>query len=269
MFQVFIKKLINFARNPLDSEENLYSRKQLYFIILPTLALILLLTKTIVGFILENIFGVNFIVSQYYYDDSYLGNLNYIFLLLLPLKEAIKESFAYFFLLTRQPKHFFIGAVFLICVTIVELWINFSQQLHVELSWYFFRYLMLAAICLGSVNLFEKKLRRTFRKITPYFKQIILASCILFWLYSSIYFDPYQTPFIAVMVLNLRFLLVGLIFAWIRMRYSFRELLLFSILLNISYYAEILVIIVNLFNIGRYRKYIFCNSLIDFRTLFK
>ncbi len=250
-------------------EENLYSRKQLYFIILPTLALILLLTKTIVGFILENIFDVNFIVSQYYYDDSYLGHLNYIFWLLLPIKEAIKESFAYFFLLTLQPKHFFIGAVFLICVTIVELWINFSQHLDIELSWYIFRYLILAAICIGWVNLFERKLRRLFRKIIPYFKQIIIASCILYWFYSSIYFDPYQTPLIAVMVLNLRFLLVGLIFAWIRLRYSFRDLLLFSILLNVSYYAEIIVILVNLFNIVRYRKDIFSNGLINSKTTFK
>lgn len=269
MFRVFIKKIINFAQNPLDSDENLYSRKQLYLIILPTLALILLLTKTVVGFILENVFGVNFIVSQYYYDDSYLGDLNYIFWLILPIKEAIKESFAYFFLLTPQPKHFFIGAVFLICVTIVELWINFSHQLHVELSWYIFRYLMLAAICIGSVNLLEKKFRRLFRKIVPYFKHIILASCVLYWFYSSTYFDPYQTSLIAIMILNLRFLVVGLIFSWIRMRYSFRDLILFSILINISYYAEILVIIANLFNIGRYRKYIFSNGIIDSNTTFK
>ena len=107
MFQVFIKKIINFAQNPLDSDENLYSRKQLYFIILPSLALVLFLFKTILGFILEKIFGVDFIPSQYYYSDSYLGNLDYIFWLIFLFKEALKESFAYFFLLTRNPKHFF------------------------------------------------------------------------------------------------------------------------------------------------------------------
>ena len=132
-----------------------------------------------------------------------------------------------------------------------------------------FRYLMLVAICLGLVNLFEKRLRRLFRKITPYFRQIVLASCFLYWVYASIQFDPNQTPLIASMLLNLQFLLSGLILAWIRMRYSLRELILFSALLNISYYAEIMVVIVNLFNIIRYRKDIVNNNFIDFKTIFK
>ena len=269
MFQVFIKKIINFAQNPLEPDKDLYSRRQLYCIILPSLALILFLVKTILGFILEKIFGVDFISSQYYYSDSYLGNLDYIFWLIFPLKEAIKESFAYFFLLTRNPKHFFVGAVFLICFTIAELSLNASQKSNIELSWYMFRYLMLVAICLGLVNLFEKRLRRLFRKITPYFRQIVVASCLLYWIYASIQFDPNQTPLIATMILNLRFLLAGLILAWIRMRYSLRELILFSALLNISYYAEIVVVIVNLFNIGRYKKEIISNNFIDFKTIFK
>ena len=138
-----------------------------------------------------------------------------------------------------------------------------------ESSWYIFRYLMLASICIGSYTLFEKKLRRLFRKITPYFTQVVIVACTFYWLYSSSQFDPNQTPLIATLILNLRFLLVGLIFSWVRIRYSFRELLLFSILMNISYYAVILVIIGNLFNIVRYRKEIISNHLIDFRALFK
>ena len=269
LFQVFIKKIINFVNNPLTTDENLYSRKQLYCIILPSLALVLFLAKTILGFILEKIFGVDFIVSHYYYSDSYLGNLDKIIWLIFPLKEAIKESFAYFFFLSRQPKHFFIGAVLILCFTIAELSINASQQTNIALSWYIFRYLMLVAICIGLVNLFEKKLKKFFRKVTPYFKQFVLASCLLYWIYSSIQFDPHQTPLIAIMFLNLRFLFYALILSWIRMRYSFRDLLLFSTLINISYYLEILVIIVNLFNILRYRKDIIRNSFIDFKTIFK
>ena len=269
MFQVFIQTIIDFFQNPLESNENLYSRKQLYCIILPALALILFLIKTILFFIFEKIFGVDFVTSQYYYSDLFLGNLDYLFWLIFPIKQAIKESFIFFFLLSTNPRNFFIGAVFLICFPIVELWINSGQELNTELSWYIFRYLMLASICIGSYTLFEKKLRRLFRKITPYFTQVIIVACTFYWLYSSSQFDPNQTPLIATLILNLRFLLVGLIFSWVRIRYSFRELLLFSILMNISYYVVILVIIGNLFNIVRYRKEIISNHLIDFRALFK
>ena len=269
MFQVFIKKIINFVINPLGSDENLYSRKKLYCIILPALALILFLAKTILGFIIEKMFGVDFIVSQYYYSDLYFGNLNNIFWLILPIKEGIKESFAYFFLLSRKPKYFFMGAAFIVCFTIAELSLNVNQKSNIELFWYVFRYLMIAAICFGSVSLFEKKLRRISRKVTPYFKQIVLVSCILYWFYSSIQFDPNQTPLIAIMILNLRFLVSALIFSWVRMRYSFRDLLLFSILINISYNTEFLVIIVNLFNIIRARKDIIRNSFLNFKTIFK
>ncbi len=269
MFQVFIKKIVNFVRNPWGSDENLYSRKQLYYIILPALALILFLAKTIFGFILEKVFGVDFIASQYYYSDSYIRDLDNIIWLILPIKEGIKTSFAYFFLLTRKPKNFFIGAVFLICFTIAELLLNASQESNIELIWYILRYLMLVAICIGLVNLFEKKLTRLFSKVIPYFRQIMLASYLLYWVYSSIEFNPHQTPLIAIMVLNLRFLVSGLIFCWIRMRYSFRDLVLFSTLLNFSYYAEFVVIIVNLFNIGRYRKDLIRDSFIDCKTIFK
>lgn len=269
LFQVFVKKIINKVNNPFLVDDSLYSRKQLYCIVLPTLALVLFLAKTILGVILEKIFGVSFIVSQYYYSDSYFSNLAPIFWLIFPVKEAIKESFVYFFLLSRKPKDFFIGAVFIICFTVGELWLNASQQLDIELSWYIFRYLMLAAICLGSVTLFEKKLRRLFRKVTPYFKYVVLVSCLFYWIYSSIQFDPYQTPLIAILVFNLRFLVTGFVLGWLRMQYSFRDLLLFSALLNISYYAEIVVIVVNLFNMGKYRQEIFSNSFIDFKNIIK
>ncbi|MEM9276200.1 MAG: hypothetical protein AAGA80_25055 [Cyanobacteria bacterium P01_F01_bin.143] len=269
MFQVFIQTIIDFCKNPLESNENLYSRKQLYYIIFPTLALIVFLIKTILLLILEKIFGVDFVASQYYYSDLFLGNLDYLFWLIFPIKQAIKESFIFFFLLSTNPRNFFIGAVFLLCFPLVELGINSSQEFNTELSWYVFRYLMLASICIGSYTLFEKKLRRLFRKITPYFTKVIIVSCLFYWLYSSIQFDPNQTPLLAILILNLRFSLVGLIFSWVRIRYSFRELLLFSILMNISYYAGILVIICNLFNIVRYRKEIIGNHLIDFRAFFK
>ena len=269
LFQVFIRKIINFVSNPFVLDDSLYSKKQLYCIILPTLALVLFLAKIIFGFILEKIFGVNFIVSQYYYSDSYFGNLAPIFWLIFPVKETIKESFVYFFLLSRKPKYFFIGAVFLIYFTVGELWLNARQQLDIELSWYIFRYLMLAAICLGSVTLFEKKLRRLFRKITPYFKYVVLVSCLFYWIYSSIQFNPIQTPLLAILIFNLRFLVTGLILCWLRMQYSFRDLILFSALLNIGYYADIVVIVVNLFNIVKYRQEIFSNSFMDFKNIIK
>ncbi len=269
MFQVFIKKIINFVKYPLDSDEYLYSRKQLYYVILPAVALILFLAEKIFGFILEKQFGVDFIVSQYYYSDSYIQDLDNIIWLILPIKEAIKTSFAYFFLLTGKSKNFFIGAVFLVCFTIAELLLNASQESNIELLWYILRYLMLVAICVGLVNLFEKKLENIFEKITPYFREIMFVSCLLYWVYSSIQFNPHETSLIAIMVLNLRFLVSGLIFSWIRMRYSFRDLLFFTTLINFSYYAEFIVIIVNLFNIGRYRKEIIRNSFIDCKKLFK
>ena len=128
---------------------------------------------------------------------------------------------------------------------------------------------MLAAICLGLVTLFEKKLRRLFRKITPHYQYVVLVSCIFYWIYSSIQFDPSQTPLLAILILNLRFLVTGLILCWLRMQYSFRDLILFSALLNIGYYADIMVIIVNLFNIARYRRYIFSNGIMDCKTIFK
>lgn|GEM_PF-4472365 len=62
LFQVFIKTIINFVNYPLDSNENLYSREQLYGIIFPSLALILLLSKATLGFILEKIFGVEVVL---------------------------------------------------------------------------------------------------------------------------------------------------------------------------------------------------------------
>ena len=84
----------------------------------------------------------------------------------------------------------------MICFTIIELCINTKQSANIGFWQYTFGYLLLLGSCIVFVNHFQKKLKEIFPKIIPYFSQIILISALLYWLYYSVVYDPFQTPFI-------------------------------------------------------------------------
>ena len=250
----FIDKIIAFVKDPFSQDDNLYSRKQLYLIILPACAVFYFALVRIFNFIFYKIFQADLTLTNSGFDGSYLGVFQNISWLIFAIKWSIKESFAYFFLISQKPKQFFFGVILMVATTVIDLSRNYQQDSYVNFFKYLFGYLIMVALIISLVNYLEDKLKAQFEKVTPHFSQVVIISCCFYWLYYSIHFNPHQSSLILVLLKQIPLLIMAFIYSWIRVKYSFKDALIFSTLVNITTYAEFLMVIASLFNIFRYKK---------------